>query len=59
MIEREKEIYSYYHGYCAALQDILQHWDENTPIKEIIDYHLREALKDLVTEHKKIWEKEE
>lgn len=59
MAEREKEIYSYYHGYCAALQDMLGHTDKNTPIKEMVDYYLRKALEDLVAEHKKMEEQEE
>lgn len=59
MTEREAEVCDYYHGYCTALQDILGHTDKNTPIKEIIDYHLREALENLVTEHKTMEEQEE
>ena len=56
MIEKKKEILCFYHGYSAALKDVLQHWNENTKLTDVIDFRLTEMLQKITADLKNLKE---
>jgi len=56
MIDKKREMYCFYHGYAAALTDVLQQWNKGVSTKDISDFRLTTMLQSVTADLKKLKE---